>query len=58
MYLDIETRESFHIQRAREDGLDRSEGRKRGNFPVEIDDDVREEYWRQVRVSRIERTSG
>ena len=38
-----------HIQRAREDGLDRSEGRKRGSFPVEIDDDVRKEYWRDIR---------
>lgn len=48
-YIDVQTRESFHIQRARPDGLDRSEGRKRGSFPVEIDDDVREEYWREVR---------
>jgi hypothetical protein len=39
----------FHVQRAREDGLDRSEGRKRGSFPVEIDEDVREEYWTDVR---------
>jgi hypothetical protein len=29
--------------------LDRSEGRKRGSFPVEIDEDVREEYWTGVR---------
>jgi hypothetical protein len=35
--------------RAREDGLDRSEGRKRGSFPAEIDDDVREEYWTEIR---------
>ncbi|MCW3063116.1 MAG: 1-deoxy-D-xylulose-5-phosphate synthase [Solirubrobacterales bacterium] len=48
-YRDTETDEQFHVQRAREDGLDRSEGRKRGGFPVEIDDDVREEYWTQVR---------
>jgi hypothetical protein len=39
----------FHVARARADGLDRSEGRKRGSFPVEIDDDVREEYWTEVR---------
>ena len=25
------------------------EGRKRGSFRVEIDEDVREEYWRQIR---------
>jgi hypothetical protein len=41
--------ELFHIARARADGLDRSEGRKRGSFPVEIDDDVREEYWTEIR---------
>jgi hypothetical protein len=56
-YRDTETGEQFHVRRAREDGLDRSEGRKRGGFPVEIDDDVREEYWREVRGNRIERTS-
>ena len=48
-YRDTQTGEMFHLQRAREDGMDRSEGRKRGSFPVEIDDDVREEYWMQVR---------
>jgi len=48
-YCDAETGEYFHVQRAREDGLDRSEGRKRGSFPVEIDEDVREEYWTDVR---------
>jgi hypothetical protein len=48
-YSDSETGESFHIAQARADGLDRSEGRKRGSFPVEIDDDVREEYWTEIR---------
>ena len=48
-YTDIETGELFQIARAREDGLDRSEGRKRGSFPVEIDEDVREEYWIEIR---------
>lgn len=48
-YRDTETGEVFHLQRARKDGLDRSEGRKRGSFPVEIDHDVREEYWTRVR---------
>jgi hypothetical protein len=42
-YHDPTTGERFHIQRSRADGLDRSEGRKRGSFRVEIDDDVREE---------------
>ena len=48
-YGDPQTRERFHVRRARADGLDRSEGRKRGSFRVEIDDDVREEYWRDIR---------
>ena len=54
-YADVKTGEQFHIQAAREDGLDRSEGRKRGSFPVEIDENVREEYWKAIRrdVGRI-----
>jgi hypothetical protein len=48
-YRDVETSERFHVQRAREDGLDRSEGRKRGSFRVEIDDDARAEYWTRIR---------
>ncbi len=48
-YYDAQTGKRFHIQRARTDGLDRSEGRKRGSFRVEIDEDVCEEYWRQIR---------
>ena len=46
---ETETGDVFVISRARPDGLDRSEGRKRGSFPAEIDEDVREEYWAQVR---------
>jgi hypothetical protein len=48
-YHDRTTGERFHIRAARHDGMDRSEGRKRGSFRVEIDDDVREEYWREIR---------
>lgn len=48
-FNDAETGELFHIARARADGLDRSEGRKRGSFPIDIDDDVREEYWAEIR---------
>jgi hypothetical protein len=47
--LDIETGERFDIQTARADGLDRSEGRRGGSFPVGIDTDVQEEYWREIR---------
>ena len=50
-YRDAETGEDFHIQRARKDGLDRNEGRQRGSFPAEIDEEVREEYWAHVRGS-------
>ena len=46
---DDDTGEQFVISRARKDGLDRSEGRKRGSFPTEIDEDVREEYWARIR---------
>lgn len=48
-YRDAKTGEHFHVQLARQDGLDRSEGRKRGSFPVEIDEDVREAYWNELR---------
>ena len=48
-YRDDETGELFVISRARKDGLDHSEGRKRGSFPAEIDDDVLHEYWARVR---------
>jgi hypothetical protein len=48
-YGDWQTGQRFHIQRARADGLDRSDGRKRGSFRVEIDEDVREEYWLKIR---------
>ncbi len=48
-YRDADTGETFVVQHARRDGLDRSEGRTRGSFPVQIDDDVREEYWEQIR---------
>ena len=48
-YTDTATGELFHIATARRDGLDRSEGRKRGSFPVQIDDEVREQYWAQIR---------
>ena len=38
--------------------MDRSEGRKRGNFRVMIDDDVREEYWREIRGEPNRRNEG
>ena len=48
-YRDVESGEVYVIQNARPDGLDRSGGHNRGSFPVEIDDDVRVEYWTEIR---------
>lgn len=48
-YREEQTALQFVLSRARKDGMDRSEGRKRGSFPAEVDDDVREEYWARVR---------
>lgn len=45
-YFDIETREDYWISGPRKDGTDRLYGER---VPVEIDDDVREEYWTQIR---------
>lgn len=46
-YFDVETGEKFWISGPRKDGKDRLyEG---GTKPVEIDADVRAEYWREVR---------
>jgi hypothetical protein len=48
-YRDEDTGEQLVLSLARKDGLDRSVGRKRGSFPAEIDDDVRQEYWESIR---------
>ena len=45
-YYDLETGEEYWISGPREDGADRLYGER---IPVEIDDDVREEYWTQTR---------
>jgi hypothetical protein len=45
-YLDVESGEEYWISGPRRDGADRLYGEA---APVEIDDDVREEYWRDVR---------
>ncbi len=45
-YFDVETREHFWISGPRQDGDDRLYGEAK---PVEIDGDVREEYWAEVR---------
>ena len=45
-YFDVLTGEQFWISGPRTDGLDRLYS---GGAPVQIDDDVREEYWTNIR---------
>lgn len=45
-YYDLETGDRYWISGPRKDGADRLYGEA---LPVEIDDDVREEYWTQIR---------
>jgi hypothetical protein len=44
--VDVETKEHYWISGCRRDGADRLYGE---STPVEIDDDVRVEYWAEVR---------
>ena len=46
-YYDIETGEEYWISGPRKDGEDRLYAGQ--SLPVEIDDDVREEYWIEIR---------
>jgi hypothetical protein len=45
-YFDVETRDEYWISGPRRDGDDRL---YTSNIPVEIDEDVREEYWTDIR---------
>lgn len=45
-YYDVETGEGYWISGCRKDGADRLYGER---VPVEIDDDVRAEYWIEIR---------
>jgi hypothetical protein len=45
-YFDAETHDEYWISGPRRDGEDRLYV---SNIPVEIDDDVREEYWTEIR---------
>lgn len=45
-YYDVETGDEYWISGPKRDGSDRLYGE---STPVEIDDDVREEYWRDIR---------
>ena len=46
-YFDVETGEEYWISGCRKDGADRLYGER---VPVEIDEDVREEYWTAIRM--------
>jgi hypothetical protein len=46
-YVDIASGEDFWISGPRKDGNDRLYSQS--SLPIEIDDDVAEEYWRDVR---------
>jgi hypothetical protein len=46
-YFDVETGEHFWISGPRRDGADRLYGG--GGEPIAIDEDVREEYWTEIR---------
>jgi hypothetical protein len=45
-YRDLESGEQYWISGPRRDGADRL---YKSNWPVEIDEDVREEYWTEIR---------
>lgn len=45
-YFDVQTNDRYWISGPRRDGTDRLYV---SNIPVEIDDDVREEYWTEIR---------
>ena len=57
-YRDAESGDQYWIQDARADGHDRHGKHKRGSYPIEIDEDVRDEYWPTFAVSRTALTSG
>ena len=46
-YFETQTLDEYWISGPRRDGLDRLYGKSA--IPVEIDDDVREEYWKTIR---------
>jgi hypothetical protein len=45
-YFDIETGEQYWISGPRRDGTDRL---YKSDWPVEVDEDIREEYWTKIR---------
>ena len=53
-YRDTETGDEYWISGPRRDGLDRLYGKSA--LVVEIDDDVREEYWTEIRKKPEQKT--
>ena len=51
-YVDVETGERFWISGPRKDGKDRLYAES--SAPIDIDPDVAEEYWREIRGERPE----
>jgi hypothetical protein len=47
-YLDTTSGETYWFSGPRKDGNDRGANRA-GSFPIDIDDDVRHEYWTNIR---------
>jgi hypothetical protein len=45
-YVEVESGDEYWISGCKRDGTDRLYGER---LPVEIDDDVREEYWTEIR---------
>jgi hypothetical protein len=45
-YFELETREHYWVSGPKKDGTDRLYGER---LPIEIDEDVREEYWTTIR---------
>ena len=45
-YYDVTTRDEYWISGCRKDGADRLYGER---IPIDIDEDVREEYWLEIR---------
>jgi hypothetical protein len=45
-YFDVENEEEYWISGCHKDGCDRLYGER---LPIEIDEDVREEYWTEIR---------
>jgi hypothetical protein len=47
-YIESESGETYWFSGPRKDGNDRT-GNQAGSFPIEIDEDIRREYWTEIR---------